>query len=187
MTLASALFSTGGALPYISDVVYPISGLVTATSGSGANEDWITAFVPRRTVTVDGVAWQRDNTSAANVYVGIYSADGTLLTDCAVDADTTSGMHVVSTTQVTLTQDNLYYFAWNASADCAQMKGNTSQDNQFLLIKEYGVPAGLSSGAGLSGFTSYSKSRTNAALLSSLTMSGFTAEIPQVNMGFRVA
>ena len=188
MTFASALF--GGSDPrYISGRVYPASEVPPVTTASTPNKDVIFSFSPRQTLTVDAVAWQRDTTTAANVYVGIYAADGTLLTDCAVDSDTTAGTHAVGTTPITLVKDALYYFCWNASADCGTLRGFASGDSSgsFDHIAQYGLDGSLASDINILGTLAYSKSRTNAALLSSLTMSGFSSEIVQPAMGFRVA
>lgn len=187
MTLASVLFG-GGPSPYISNFVYPTSALQPSTTSSSPNKDMISPFIPRSAVTIDGVAWMRDNTNPGNVYVGIYSADGTLLTDCALDDDATAGMHVVSTTQITLLKNALYYFAWNANSDVASLAGSaTGTDARPDFMSLYGASLDLASNASYQASVAYSKARTNAALVSSLTMSGWSSEINQIAMGFRVA
>lgn len=175
-------------LPYISNVIYPLNNLTGSANPSVANQDTLMPFIPHSDVTIDGVAWVRDIGTAANVYVGVYSAAGALLTNCAVDADVTPGTHVVSCTAVALLKNTKYYFAWNASADCAS--GRLCADAASTYPREYGIEQDLAAaanlGATLASFpTSYGKARTNAALLSTLTMSGFTAASLSVAMGFR--
>ncbi|HAH10225.1 MAG TPA: hypothetical protein DCL48_09000 [Alphaproteobacteria bacterium] len=170
MTLASALFGGGGSgLPYLSGVLYPClnySGSIAST----INRDYLLTFAPRKSVTVDKVAWHRDQATAANIYVGIYSSAGVLLTNCAVDTDTTVGWHAVDTTNITLLPTQVYFFAINVSADVLTI-ANTTPGNSadYGGLVQLGVA--MSASTGVSGAF---KARTNAALLSSLTMSGFT-------------
>ena len=176
-------------LPYFSNVVYPLNNLVGNATASTPAEDWLAPFTPHTTVSIDGVAWLRDITTAANVYVGIYNAAGSLLTDCAVDADTVVGTKVIATTPVTLTKGQKYYFAWNASADCASHR--TNADASATFSTDYGIEPDLAAAATIGGTIAastvgYSKARANAALPSTQTMSGWTVETIQVAMGFRV-
>jgi hypothetical protein len=151
----------------------------TSSTVYTANKDFLTPFMVRADVILDEVFWLRANTTAANVYVGIYGATGTLLTDCAVDANTTVGYHAVSTTAITLKAGNIYYLALNQSAAVAGSDAIAQGDPQYTwqLLKAMAVydirmsattpgPDSISGG--------FEKSRTNAALLSTQTMSGWT-------------
>jgi hypothetical protein len=170
MTLASALYGGSGGLPYLTGALYPLFNY-SGTNASTSGRDVLSTFSPRRAVTVDKVAWHRDQGTAANVYVGIYSSAGTLLTNCAVDANTTTGWHAVDTTNITLLPTAVYFFAINVSADVLTMSPSHTPNSA-----EYGemIQLGATPGAA-SGISTIYKARANAALLSSLVMSGFTS------------
>jgi hypothetical protein len=170
MTLASALFGVSDA-PYVAGSVYQsIPYVAEGVVASPVNTDVIVPFVPRATFTLDKVAWSRDQATAANVYVGLYNAAGTLLTDCAVDTDTTTGWHLVDTTNVVLRVNQLYYLAWNGSADVASThRVASTPEATIYFLDRYGTQTNL----GLSNPGAAQKARTNAALLSTLTLSGW--------------
>jgi hypothetical protein len=180
MTLASAIFGGGGSTKYRSGNLYPAIGLGIGSGASVANADFIMAFSPRRTMTVDRVAWYRDNTTAANVFVGLYSSAGALLTNCAVDTDTVIGWHLVDTTNVALVADEFYWLAWNASADVAGTWALASSATLTSISPTYeelamrmGLAVGIGTADNVMAGVAQQKARTNAALLSNLTMSGF--------------
>ena len=185
MTLASALFGGGAQTDYVAGALYRYNGAGVGTGAATPNEDNLVPFSPRKTVTVDKVAWYRDNTTAANVYVGIYSLAGTLLTDCAVDADTTVGWHLVDTTNVTLIAGRVYYACINMSADVAgtqdanDLDGSPGRSHQMGQHVQLGIAA-----SNTAADLSYVKARTNAALLSSLTLSGWAEDVLHPGLGF---
>jgi hypothetical protein len=76
----------------------------------GYNRDYFFFFAPKRTFTFDELMYYHgSSTSAHNTYIGVYDIDGNLLTDCAVDTDTTANTwHAISTTPVTLVEGNVY-------------------------------------------------------------------------------
>ena len=169
------------AIQYRAGNLYPAIGLGIGTGVSLANVDCIMPFSPRRNVTVDRVAWYRDNTTAANVYVGIYSSAGVLLTDCAVDTDTVVGWKAVNTTDVALVQDEIYWLAWNASVDVAGTWALASSATLTSIsptyeayVETYGMAVGIGTADNVMAGAAQQKARTNAALLSTLTMSGFS-------------
>ena len=174
------------AAPYIAGKIYGFTsaGTVAATA-SVVNEDRIFPFIPRRNATLDKVCWYRDNTSAGNAYVGVYSSAGILLTDCAVDADTTVGWHAVDTTNLALVSTQAYYLCINVSVDIA----GTMTVNQNLpatagaIDLAYLQDAGIATDLGATTQYIVSKARTNAALLSTLTLSGFTGVASMAMMG----
>ena len=115
MTLASALYGSQGA-PYVSNRAYPATANYGANGNTHAADTlYLVPFVVRRAVTIDAVWWWRSLSTAANFYVGILEADGTVVTDCAVDSNTVAGLHSVATTPVRLVPTELYYHAVNAS------------------------------------------------------------------------
>lgn len=182
MTKLSTLVGAGEGLVYVSNRIFPLG--TPTTGATTADRDYLVPFIPRKTVTVDNIAWERDNTTAANVYVGIYSSAGTLLTDCAVDTDTVAGFHTVATTPVTLFPGSGYFFAYNASADVAFSMTTASAEE---WARQYGLAVELGASGKASSTVyaiAYYKARTNAALLSSLVMSGWSDSSLGVNMGF---
>lgn len=155
---------------------------------SKANEDILVPFIPPADVSIDSVDWIRNSTSAANVYVGIYDAAGTLLTDCAVDSVTTAGLHQVDTTNADLTGGNLYYWCLNQSSSVAVIDNYSAGDieveaaiHRFSRGEQVNL-AMLSSLPSEARSLAYfvSKARTNAALLSSLTLTGWTASASDI-------
>jgi len=169
MTLASALYGGSGGLPYLTGALYPLFNY-SGSNASSAGRDYLLAYSPRRAVTVDKVAWHRDQGTAANVYVGIYSSAGVLLTNCAVDANTTTGWHAVDTTNITLMPTAVYFFAINVSADVLTMStGHPVQSAEYGEMIQLGTTP-----VAASGTSGAYKTRTNAALLANLVMSGFT-------------
>lgn len=176
----SELFAAGGGgVPYASGVPHwwTIPNGLTATAGA-AGEDMLQAFVPRADVTIDKVAWLRASASAADVYVGVYDKTGALLSDCAVDSDTTVTTHEVSTTAVNLLQGELYFWCMNQSAGVACFDATAAGDNEVLdrMLKNYipdlsNMGTLPTSGWQLGGM--WSNARANAALLSSITLSNF--------------
>ena len=201
----SVLFPLGGgaAINYASGRYYqqhPIQRADTATTLVGANDICVVPFIPFNDVTVSEVGYWREGTTAADVYVGIYDASGTLLTDCAVDTDTTQGLHAVSTTNVDLTGGNKYYIAINQSAQVLQ--GTTPGSANVPDSEEYffhlfpfigydmdsgGTPAGsdfLRIGTGV-----LEKSRTAATLDSSISFTdgSWTAREVFIGAGVVVA
>ena len=181
MTRLSALVGGASALEYISGNLYPARGLSVGSALMSTNTDYIFPWAPRKLLTVDKVAWYRDAGTAANVYVGLYNSAGTLLTDCAVDSDTTTGWHAVDTTNVTLSAGQVYYLAANVSGDVMgtwSLTNQTSAGNMSSVyadqVTDYGHNLTIGSAPGTATLPTYSKARTNAALLSSLTMSGWS-------------
>ena len=188
MTALSTLFPAAGgsSLTYVSNRMYfqNIATALNFTSGMAADRDYLQPFVLMGDATVDEIGWVRAAGTAGNVYVGIYDASGNLLTDCAVDADTTVGLHAVSTTAVALTEGTLYYLAVNQSA--AVVNADTLADGDLqidvlmgLLLFRTGfdTSSGPSMPASLMRQTvtgAMYKSRSNAALSDPLTLTGFT-------------
>lgn len=190
MTLASTLFGGAGAPLYIPGKIYPFTVAGTVDGAlSVVNEDRIFPFVPRKNATLDKVCWYRDNTTAGNAYVGVYSSAGVLLTNCAVDANTTVGWHAVDTTNVALSASAAYYICINVSVDIAGTMNVTRNvpagDGAIEWVYLQG--AGIATDLGAATQFIASKARTNAALLSSLTMSGFTGVTTMACMGVMFA
>jgi hypothetical protein len=192
MTLASALFGGGGgAIKYRAGNLYLANPQAISTGASVADTDYIIPFSPRVSMTLDRVAWYRDIGTAANVRVGLYSSAGTLLTDCAVDTNTTTGWHLVDTTNVNLQASEFYWLCWNASADCAGTAANRTQDadaNQRPpyadLLDRFGLAVGIGTATSVDQRgVAQIKARTNDALLSTLTMSGWAETVNPVAMG----
>jgi hypothetical protein len=202
MTALSTLFPAAGggvSLQYASGRYYsdfPLFRLDGASSNISANELAIQPFVARGDVTVNEVGWWRANTTAANVYVGIYDKSGTLLTDCAVDAVTTQGLHAVNTTNVDLTGGEKYYFACNQSAGV--ICGAPLSQSGFVFEQEFAwdmlpiTGLDVDSGYSLSGSQGthelgsgmLSKSRTAAALTAiDVTDGSWTLERAYMSMG----
>ena len=188
MTLTSALFGGGASAPsYRAGNLY--LAVLAAQSGgvSVADRDYIIPFIPRVNMTLDRVGWYRDNTTAANVRVGLYSSAGALLTDCAVDTGTTVGWHLVDSTNVSLSANTFYWLCWNASADVAAAQSLDatagSAGTPFVATDAAGLALGIGTGDANAGGAGQFKARTNAALLSSLTMSGFAVATAVPMMG----
>lgn len=173
----------------VPQIVSPLNG-VAAVTACAVNTDYLIPFLCRADVSVDAVWWQRGNTSAGNVYVGLYDADGTLLTDCAVDADTTAGFHSVSTTPVALTAGSLYYLAINQSVQVVVCDSCIITDGEYSYWLLNGVPAydirmTTSTPTGINmAAASFSKARTNAALLATQTMNSWTLADDRILGGF---
>lgn len=189
MTLASVLLgASGGTVKYRSGNLYMANpeGFTTTAVTTTADRDYLVPFSPRESCTVDKVAWNRRNTTAANVYVGLYSAAGTLLTNCAVDTDTTVGWHLVDTTNVAIVRRELYWLVYNESASVGAgqyfqthpvaTSGAADQvrSGYMDLVRDFGFPVDLGTASANSAGVAQIKNRTNAALLSSLTLSGFS-------------
>lgn len=174
----SELFAAGGAgLPYQSNLPHwwTLPNSLVGTS-AGGNADLLQPFIPRADVTIDHVNWLRANTTAANVYLGIYDKDGTLLTDCAVDSDTTATQHEVSTTAVNLIGGNQYFWCLNQSTSVAasDVVAATDPENAMFLGFQPNLGSmGTLPGNGYRTGGLYDNARTNAALLSSITLSDF--------------
>ena len=181
MTLATALYGGGGSgTKYRAGNLYLAAPGAIGTTASSINVDTIIPFSPRLNMTLDRVAWYRDNTNAGNVYVGLYSSAGVLLTDCALDNDTTAGWHLVDTTNVALTANEFYWLCWNASADVAGTQTLSTSDavaslrpTYEALMEQYGLAIGIGGTSTDMRGTAQAKTRTNAALLATLTMSGW--------------
>lgn len=193
MTLASVLFGGGGGAPFRSGNFYPTCQLNDADGATiTADRDYLSPLWVRKPVTISHVAFGRVGTTAGNVYVGIYNSAGTLLTDCAVDADTSVGLHTVSTTAVTLLPTQQYWFCANASAAVVHgdLVGNADVQAS-LSLQETGFAIGMGASGYYTSSTSIKyglyKARTNAALLSSLTMTGWTDDNFITHGGFVVA
>lgn len=164
-------------VPYAPGVPVSISALDSFSNATvyAINVDNLIPFIVRADVAIDAVWWHRNNTTDANVYVGIYDAIGNLLTDCAVDADTTVGVHSVATTPITLTAGEIYYIALNESAQvatCADVQGSAAiyalQMALALPAYDWRMPSALGSPGG-----SFRKIRTAAELPAAQTMSGW--------------
>jgi hypothetical protein len=178
MTLASALYGGGGIAKYRSGNLYPANPAAADGGTITENRDLIFPFIPRLRVTVDRVAWCRQNTTAGNVYVGLYSSAGVLLTDCAVDSVTTAGWHLVDTTDVTLLANEFYWLCANSSAAVITSQSLAGGASAAMPADNLIMAAGLAVGIGTANNTMAGagqfKARSNAALLANLTMSGFT-------------
>lgn len=181
MTLASTLFGSSSDVDFVPGNLYPARGLSVGAVPSAGDTDYLLPWSPRKTVTIDKLAWYRDIGTAANVYVGLYDSGGALLTDCAVDTATGTGWHAVDTTNVTLIAGRVYYLCWNASADVAgtwALANQTSPGNMSRvyadMVTDYGYNLTIGSAPGTATIGIYTKSRTHAALLSSLVMSGWS-------------
>ena len=182
MTALSTLVGGGGganAWPSNVPHVFMLPNNMMGTQ-TQANYDMLCSFVPPADVTIDSVDWFRGTATAGNAYVGVYDASGTLLTDCGVDNDATVGFHQVSTTNTDLAGGALYYWCLNVSATIAGIDSAATTDPELIarmVTLEAHQPdfsiLGTSPTVGnlLSGLIR--KSRSNAALLSNLTMSGW--------------
>jgi len=165
---------------YLSGNLYPVRAAIVETTAGATGRDYLMPFFVRKSVAISQVGWFRKVVTAANVYVGIYNSAGTLLTDCAVDADTSANVwHVVPTSAVNLTAGSIYYALLNQSVDVAGAwplaQANTTQE----LVSGpgvYGYALGLGVSGVISGLTTYRKSRVAAAPLASLVMSGWANE-----------
>ena len=191
MTLISTLFpSGGGGVPYPSGVpVIDAIGDIISESPGALGRDYLKAFTPRADVTVDKVWWWRHVATAANVYVGVYDNSGNLLSDCAVDADTTTGVHEVNSTNFDLTAGSLYYLAINQSAKVFGCDTTLATDEvlSFQLTvgsrEDLGLYSGGTAPPGARSWGAPYKARANAALLDPITMSGFTTHTLIISMG----
>jgi hypothetical protein len=180
MTLASALYGSGGAEKYRAGNLYLAIPTPIEAASCSTGTDYIVPFIPRANMTLDRVAWYRDAGTAANVYVGLYSSAGVLLTDCAVDTNTTTGWHLVDTTDVALTANEFYWLCLNCSVDVVGVTSAYSANaaasirpTYEAMIERYGIAIGIGiADTDLRG-VAQAKTRANAALLSTLTMSGF--------------
>jgi hypothetical protein len=175
---------------------FSVGGQVS-TAASTVDTDHVFAFIPRRTATLDRVCWNRDNGTAGNAYVGVYSSAGVLLTNCAVDSDTTTGWHAVDTTNVLLLNTSYYYICINVSVDIAGTmltNGGWPMDapnasagkTAGAIHPDYILWSGLNTDLGAAEYIA-TKARANAALLSSLTLSGFSAGSSMPAMGLQFA
>lgn len=181
MTTLSSLLGASGA-PYASGRFYPLTILNNFVANNGdANRDYILPFTPRADVTIDAVGWVRRSTAAANIYVGIYDATGSLLTDCAVDSETSTGLHEVSTTAVTLSGSTPYYALLNQSVSAIANIDAISTTGAAYPLQLTGYAEGFAKLGGTYpsspinfGSGVHYKARTAAAPLSSLTMTGWT-------------
>ncbi|MEM9584788.1 MAG: hypothetical protein AAGA08_16880 [Pseudomonadota bacterium] len=182
MTSTSALFGGGGTgLPsYLSSRIYACnpSAEIQTNAQTLVNTLSLLPFYVRERVTLDGVAWYRNNTNASNVYVGILDSDGDAITDCAVDSNITAGIHIVSTTNVALDPSSLYYFALNASvAVAARTTGIlTGSDADYRAASDSfeagGIPSGLTTITANQAYLS--KSLTAALITGSNDLSTFS-------------
>jgi hypothetical protein len=206
MTALSTLVGGGGGQrPYASGggifPRWPETIHSTAVSLS-VNTDTLVPFRPRVDVEISDIQFVRPVNTAATVYLAIYDSSGTRVSDAVSDAVTTTGMHTVSITNVTLTAETLYYIAVNqtvavVSGDIAAL-AVTQLDPSFISSVrntfEYdlinfdvfsgGSPPSDTTGAVCGVIT---KSRTAAAMPSSLTMTGWTAAAKLTALGLKVA
>ena len=167
--------------PYQPGVFYPAIQLNTFTTAMPVNRDYITPFQPRSIITVGEIGYKRVNYTSGNIYVGIYDFAGNLLTDCAVDANITGGFHAVSTTPVLLDAGEWYWIAVNASSAVVNADSVVTGDAELYgwyatrNMLGYAVDVGFDPILGTFKLTGY-KSRSNAALPSTQTMTGWTAD-----------
>jgi hypothetical protein len=154
----------------------------------GYNRDYFFFFAPKRTFTFDELMYYHgSSTSAHNTYIGVYDIDGNLLTDCAVDTDTTANTwHAISTTPVTLVEGNVYVTCANTDIMDVLIRSQTWSYTQNYGAHHY-VPVfpGLTEGM----LTRYvgEKTRTNAALPSTYDFSTLSNGSYGAFMGFVVA
>jgi len=163
--------AVSSALPsYISDQLYP----VTPQTRSGTltlDLDYLTLFRVRELVQIDALWFFRTATTAANTYVGIYDAvTWALLTDAAVSTNTTAGIKTSSITPITLSPTTFYALVCNTSASTTI--GATASAARAMDVFSNGLAAGMTD-VSPTTTVGYSKTRTNAALLSTLTPTGF--------------
>lgn len=173
MQLLSPVFQN--VVPYVSDALNDFQPTDTfgTTTGFSVDTDWLVPFVVRQQITIDNVWWHRANTTAGNVYVAIYDQNGNLLTDCAIDANTTAGYHLVPTTAVTLYPGQVYYGMINPSALVAS-RDSIAISSSYL--QDFAPRTDMLATPNTDPSTRcYSKARANAAPLVALTMSGWTA------------
>ena len=182
---------SGGNLPYPSGVPHNLRRMYISNNASSGdiNRDYLIAFTARSNVTINRVWWVRANTTAANVFVGIYSATGTLLTDCAVDANTVAGVHEVTTTNVNLVAGQLYYVALNQSVLVAVSNpvaiGDVAdQINYMLSFSSLDVRIHSSVPVHNNTLSSVFKDRTAALMPATQTMTGWTAQALAIYGGF---
>jgi len=183
MTLSSTLFPAagGGGVPYPAGTHILSPWPNTMATQSQVDQDILLPFVPRYDVTIDKLWYYRNASTAGNVYMGAYDNSGNLLSDCAVDSDTTIGLHEIDSTNFDLTAGNLYYWMFNQSAAVigGDATGGTDEENAFLNAYAHANPFDLAMFSG-GTFPSNgrarcyaSKTRTNAAPIDPITMSGW--------------
>jgi hypothetical protein len=187
MTDLSALGSGGGGnKPYPSGV--PLIGPIPNNLATGliAGHDYLLPFVPRADVTVDKLWWYRYSATAASIYMGLVDSSGNRLDDCAVDSDTTVGIHEVDTTNFDLTAGTWYGVIINPSASSVasgDQMGSTDQDLSAQIAYNYAHPmdiglfaSGTFPSSGRTLMTAR-KSRTAAAVADPTTMTGWAGNI----------
>ena len=169
--------------PYQPGVFYPAIQLSSVGTAITANYDYITPFQPRSLITVGEIGYKRVATTAGDVYVGIYDFAGNLLTDCAVDANTTAGLHAVSTTPVLLDAGEWYWMAVNASSAVVNgdiISGIDPEPKDWYATRNmlgYALDVGFEPTETQATYKlSAYKSRSNAALPSTQTMTGWTQD-----------
>lgn len=180
----SDLLDGGGGHPYPSGVpiIGPIPDQVGAANSS--NTDYLLSFVPRADVTVDKLWWYRASATAGNIYMGVIDASGNRLDDCAVDSNTTIGVHEISTTNFDMVAGNWYGVIINGSAGV--IGGEPSPSRSDTVNAQHAVYAMLNPpqlsmfSGGTFPLTSerwsmISRSRTNAAVPDPATMTGYNA------------
>lgn len=178
--------SSGGssANSYVSGNYYPLAR-ATAAGNLNANRLYLFPFVVRKAVTIDELFWYRDETDNANVYVGIMDQDGTAVTDCAADSDTTVEVRKVSTSSVELSPDKSYVFGINSSVTfrMGQIYTNTSDDFAAATARGAGLPV-------LPGYQypTWYVPRNAAAITGSIDITTGAVEVFNVGWGgFKVA
>lgn len=192
--LSDLLASGSGGVPYPSGVPQSLRipyGYNTSSAAS-VNRDWCQSFIARSDVTVDKLWWMRPTATAANVFLGLYDSAGNLLSDCAVDASTATGVHEVETTNFDLTQGELYHWMINTSAavvsSYATSNSTSFPENQpnFEMFSWQHDPrmwnSQPTSPANLMGATY--KTRTAATMPDPQTMTGWTASAVLIVGGF---
>jgi hypothetical protein len=196
MTALSTLFpASGGGVPYPSGKYELCSPVPTAFADSPtiANTDYLFPYIPRSDVTVDSLWFQRRNTTAGSVALAMYDKNGNRLDDCAVDTDTTVGFHEISSTNFDLTAGELYYWLLNASAAVIEGDSHTTsfnmivQSNLVVPIVDGGLFSGGTAPTGAHQVISGKKTRTTAAPIDPLTMTGWSGSDQVFHGGFIVA
>lgn len=194
MTALSSLIggTDGGGHPYPSGV--PIIGLIP-DSISGANiadTDYLLPFVPRADLTVGKLWWYRANATAADIYIGVIDASGNRLDDCAVDNNTTIGLHEINTTNFDMTAGNWYGVVINASA--AVIGGELNPSRGDVVTAQHAIyamlnPVQLSMFSGGTFPTTpdrwpiITKGRTNSAIPDPVTMTGYSGGVDHLLLG----
>lgn len=181
----------GSNIPYKPGRLYTLTWYGThGSTASSSDRDYFFPITPTADCTLAAVAWRRDNGTFGTAYVGLYSSAGELLTDCAADSGTEPGWHAVPTTPVPLVAGEYYYLCINLSADIAGVMvpsfitgGNIDAG---AINPHYIERAGFATEFGVAVHLAY-KSRGDAPLLSTVTLSGGTPTINMPAMGFVVA